>query len=877
MRGNLSEQEEAQQRHGNEASGSAENPSGTVEPSAPPPPPPEHPSHPLSEQQDPQHTPHAPPPAPADAPDPEPGAAESLLPEPFSALQQSFLSATSGPPGSGPGHGGGGNNPQSGLGPQGHGEGPGGPGASGLGSLSGDVLLGTPPQGGGGGMGGGGGGVTADFLALQQHAAAAHFASMAAAAQLQGLLNPGLASVPEDEPSLGADAAATAHLLFGPGSAGSLAALLSQATPSTPPQPLLGPGPGQPGSSSSPSPSPTPGGGPGGSGSATSTPGGNPGPGGGSAAHAAAAQAAQQQLWDELRQRDAQILVLQKKLGHFRSWLASVHAKVQAANPSAINNYKRLYVGNLPPNTTEDELKAFLHGLMVRTGANAAPGNSILSCKLKAAPGAAGGPMGGPPPPPPPGLPPGHPPDKHYAFIELRSVEEASNAMAFDGVAFKNAYLKVRRPSNYDAATAMMLGPTTPDPTIDLSALEICRTVVENSPHKLFVGGLPCEWSEDMVKELLVPYGTLKSFNLVMDKSTGKSKGYAFCEFVEESSADLLIKNLHMRRVGSKALTVKRAMEGGRNAPGVGPGGGLGSGQGSSGGGAPPGGSAGPLSIAQAQQAQAQQQQAQAQALASHMSGHAHMHQHHQGGVAGSPPAIPLTPVGVAAAAARMGASPGGPGGSPGGGPGGSGGGSSSAAVAAAAMAAAAALDSSSPTALQDAITALLQQHNAATASRNLLSAAAAAAAAVSAAGGAPGTPPPPPPPPPGSAAGLAAALQQFQRSAELSSAGGSGSSGDPSLQSVGSRGPMGFGQLGVGPPMQSMQSMQQSMQHHQQHHQQHSDAAAAAAAAQEAVAAQQQAAAHQLAAAAAAAAQQGGVGAFDLSSLTGHQNLGFW
>ncbi len=30
--------------------------------------------------------------------------------------------------------------------------------------------------------------------------------------------------------------------------------------------------------------------------------------------------------------------------------------------------------------------------------------------------------------------------------------------------------------------------------------LEICRTVVENSPHKLFVGGLPCEWSEDMVR-----------------------------------------------------------------------------------------------------------------------------------------------------------------------------------------------------------------------------------------------------------------------------------------------------------------------------------------------------------------------------------------
>ncbi len=32
----------------------------------------------------------------------------------------------------------------------------------------------------------------------------------------------------------------------------------------------------------------------------------------------------------------------------------------------------------------QEELRAFLHGLMVRTGANAAPGSAILSCKLKA-------------------------------------------------------------------------------------------------------------------------------------------------------------------------------------------------------------------------------------------------------------------------------------------------------------------------------------------------------------------------------------------------------------------------------------------------------------------------------------------------------------
>lgn len=60
-----------------------------------------------------------------------------------------------------------------------------------------------------------------------------------------------------------------------------------------------------------------------------------------------------QQLWEQLRQKDAQILMLQKKLGHFRNWVCSLHAKVQATNPQAIKNSRRLYVGGIPENTSE--------------------------------------------------------------------------------------------------------------------------------------------------------------------------------------------------------------------------------------------------------------------------------------------------------------------------------------------------------------------------------------------------------------------------------------------------------------------------------------------------------------------------------------------
>jgi splicing factor U2AF subunit len=73
-------------------------------------------------------------------------------------------------------------------------------------------------------------------------------------------------------------------------------------------------------------------------------------------------------------------------------------------------------------------------------------------------------------------------------------------------------------------ATALLFGPVDPDPAVDTSTLAICRTVVEDTWDKIFIGGLPSDWGDDQVKELLAPYGALKSFNLVMDKATGKSK-----------------------------------------------------------------------------------------------------------------------------------------------------------------------------------------------------------------------------------------------------------------------------------------------------------------------------------------------------------------
>ena len=63
--------------------------------------------------------------------------------------------------------------------------------------------------------------------------------------------------------------------------------------------------------------------------------------------------------------------------------------------------------------------------------------------------------------------------------------------------------------------------------------LGVISTVVKDTPHKIFVGGLPQYLTDDQVKELLLSFGALKAFNLVTDGGTQMSKGYAFAEYVD--------------------------------------------------------------------------------------------------------------------------------------------------------------------------------------------------------------------------------------------------------------------------------------------------------------------------------------------------------
>ena len=76
-------------------------------------------------------------------------------------------------------------------------------------------------------------------------------------------------------------------------------------------------------------------------------------------------------------------------------------------------------------------------------------------------------------------------------------------------------------------------------------------------PKRIYVGNLPFSATENDMKELFSEYGEVSSVNLVVDRQTNRSKGFAFVEM--ESGADEAIDALNQTDMGGRALNVNEA------------------------------------------------------------------------------------------------------------------------------------------------------------------------------------------------------------------------------------------------------------------------------------------------------------------------------
>ena len=190
---------------------------------------------------------------------------------------------------------------------------------------------------------------------------------------------------------------------------------------------------------------------------------------------------------------------------------------------------RTLYIGSIPLGITNELMMSFFNFNLKFSCLSVVEGSPVVSCYINT--------------------------DKHCAFVEFRSIQETTQALALDGIDLWDNTLEIRRPKEY-------LQKQRTEDTQDYIVPGVISTIVPDSSDKIFVGELPKNLSEIKVREILSACGHLKSFQLVTDSKTGMSQGSAFCEYWNSEITDMVCEVLNGILIGSHRLRVEKAGQG---------------------------------------------------------------------------------------------------------------------------------------------------------------------------------------------------------------------------------------------------------------------------------------------------------------------------
>ena len=87
----------------------------------------------------------------------------------------------------------------------------------------------------------------------------------------------------------------------------------------------------------------------------------------------------------------------------------------------------------------------------------------------------------------------------------------------------------------------------------------------------IFVGNLDFGATEDSIRRLFEPFGAVQRVNLIVDRDTGRARGFGFVEMEDAGAADRAIQELDGQDVGGRAMKVNEARPkdgGGRSSAG---------------------------------------------------------------------------------------------------------------------------------------------------------------------------------------------------------------------------------------------------------------------------------------------------------------------
>ena len=92
-----------------------------------------------------------------------------------------------------------------------------------------------------------------------------------------------------------------------------------------------------------------------------------------------------------------------------------------------------------------------------------------------------------------------------------------------------------------------------------LVKVPVCRTVEHHMSNKLFVGNLSFNTTENDLQDACAAHGTVTEANLMMDRSTGRPRGFGFVTMSTPEEAQKAVEAMNGKSIDGRALTVNIA------------------------------------------------------------------------------------------------------------------------------------------------------------------------------------------------------------------------------------------------------------------------------------------------------------------------------
>src|SRR5574341_657182 len=75
----------------------------------------------------------------------------------------------------------------------------------------------------------------------------------------------------------------------------------------------------------------------------------------------------------------------------------------------------------------------------------------------------------------------------------------------------------------------------------------------------IYVGNLSYEATQDDLRQAFEAYGEVSSVSIIMDKMTGRSRGFGFVEMPDKAAGQAAINALNLQEIRGRAMTVNEA------------------------------------------------------------------------------------------------------------------------------------------------------------------------------------------------------------------------------------------------------------------------------------------------------------------------------